>query len=134
MKVLLVEDEALLALDIAESLRNQGFAVMGPHASAEAALRDATKDRPDFAVIDWKLTGPMDGLELAGRLAECQIDSIIASAHRHVAEAARRVGLGFLSKPYDPGDLLEQIAIRRSRNAALADEDRSPDRRDSFKI
>src|SRR5947208_1670482 len=64
-KILIVEDEGVVALDLKHSLENLGYSICGIASSGDAALRKAKATRPDLALVDVKLQGDMDGIETA---------------------------------------------------------------------
>src|ERR1051325_5399078 len=66
--ILIVEDEALIASYIEEVLGGSGFHVAGVAASGTEALSLAAEQRPALALVDIRLTGPIDGIELACQL------------------------------------------------------------------
>ncbi len=115
-KVLIVEDEHLVAMDIEAALRDAGFAVIGVAASADEAIALARADRPDLVIMDIRLAGLRDGVDAALELfRDSGVRCIFATAHsdaatRRRAEAA--LPLGWLAKPYQPAVLIR--AVRRA--------------------
>src|SRR5213082_4196440 len=111
--ILIVEDEALVASYIEEVLAESGFRVAGIAASGPEALSLAEETRPALALVDIRLTGPIDGIELACRLRrEFGIPSIFLSGladaeTTHRAKAAQP--LGFLAKPFRPSQVFNAI-------------------------
>jgi DNA-binding response OmpR family regulator len=70
IKLLIVEDEFLLTLELKTTLELMGYEVFEPVASGQEALRKVAEERPDIVIIDINLVGDMTGLELARRLNE----------------------------------------------------------------
>ena len=69
MKILIVEDKKLLAEDLIDRLHDFGYQqVIGPYAKAEEAYEKSLKELPDIAILDIRLGGAMDGIELAHKL------------------------------------------------------------------
>lgn len=107
--VLIVEDNPILSMDLAELLQEWNYAVCGIARSGDAALELAARHRPALALVDVGLGGGMDGIDLAVRLRrDFALPSIIVtgaldSELTERAKPARPVG--FLSKPYMPGEL-----------------------------
>jgi len=103
-RLLVVEDDALLASALQELLDDAGFEVVGTAGSAAAALSLAKDQSPQLALVDICLVGPIDGIELACRLrAEYRVPTIFLSglADPEVRERALMAEpLGFLRKPY----------------------------------
>lgn len=111
--ILIVEDEALLASYIQEVLDETHFVVAGVASSGVEALTLAAERGPDLALVDIKLSGPMDGIEVAELLrARFGVPSIFLSAVADPAtvERARRTSnLGFLEKPFRPSQVFNAL-------------------------
>jgi len=119
VKILIVEDEALIASYIEEVLGESGFEVAGIAASGPEALSLAAEAAPALALVDIRLTGPIDGIELACVLRQKYgLPSIFLSGLVD-GETARRAEtaqpLGFLPKPFLPSQVFK--AIDRALNA-----------------
>jgi response regulator NasT len=116
--VLIVEDDPILSLDLAELLEEWRYAVCGIASDAEAAIELARQHRPLLALVDVGIHGEMDGIDLAVRLRrEFALPSIIVtgSFSSELAERARPARpAGFLAKPYLPGEL-EKVLLEASR-------------------
>jgi len=116
--ILIVEDEALIASYIEEVLGESGFRVVGIAASGPEALSLAAEADPSLALVDIRLTGPIDGIELACLLRQkFGLPSIFLSGLDDAettkrAEAAQP--LGFLAKPFLPSQVFK--AIERALN------------------
>ena len=65
LKVLVVEDERIVAWELTERLTRMGHAVCGVAPTGEEAVRAAQDNRPDLVLMDIMLAGPMDGIEAA---------------------------------------------------------------------
>ena len=118
VSILIVEDEALVASSVEEVLGELGFGVAGIAASGPEAISLAAQTRPALALVDIRLTGPIDGIELACRMrSELGIRSIFLSGLAD-AETTRRAEvaqpLGFLQKPFRPSQMFN--AIQRALN------------------
>ncbi|GIX29854.1 MAG: hypothetical protein KatS3mg124_0326 [Porticoccaceae bacterium] len=104
-RVLLVEDEAIVAEDLAEGLAELGYEICGIADNGRQALALARAQRPDVVLMDIVLKGDLDGIETAQRLqsfADCPV--IFATAYGDpatLARAARTTPYGYLVKPYD---------------------------------
>jgi CheY-like chemotaxis protein len=113
ISILIVEDEALIASYIKEVLDESGFGVAGIAASGREALSLAAESHPTLALVDIRLTGPIDGIELACRLREeFAVPSIFLSGLVNAATIERaRVArpLGFLAKPFRPSQVFNAI-------------------------
>ncbi|HZU88467.1 MAG TPA: response regulator [Stellaceae bacterium] len=110
--ILVIEDEALLASSIKDILEESGFSVAVASSGPEA-LSLAFADPPDLALIDIRLAGPMNGIEVAAKLRErLGVPSIFLSGATDPsilerAKLARPVG--FLRKPFCPSQVFNAI-------------------------
>src|ERR1700730_11617184 len=107
--ILIVEDEALVASYIEEVLAESGFRVAGIAASGPEALSLAEETQPRLALVDIRLTGPIDGIELACVLRQTfWIPAIFLPApadNEPPRRAAIAEPLGFLPKPFRPSQV-----------------------------
>ncbi len=112
-RILLVEDDYLVALEVAYQLKEAGFSVVGVATTAEQAVSLAGSTRPDLAIMDIRLAGPRDGIETATDLmTQHGIPSIFATAHgdsQTRQRAAKARPLGWIEKPYVPARLIELL-------------------------
>jgi len=112
-RILVVEDDALVSSYIAEVLVTLEFAVIGCASSGPEAIGLAERDLPDLALLDIRLSGPMDGIEVAQLLRErFDVPTIFLSGIRddRTIERARAAGpLGFLQKPFLPSQVFDMI-------------------------
>jgi len=97
--VLLVEDEVLIALDLAQTLTAAGMRVMGPAGSVDTALQLIDDQRPDAAILDLNLGSELV-TPVARRLRQINVPFVLSTAysHLHGAEAAFD-GVENLGKP-----------------------------------
>jgi DNA-binding NarL/FixJ family response regulator len=112
-RILVVEDDFLVASEIEVALGVAGFAVTGVAASAEEAIALAQETTPDLAIIDIRLIGPRDGVDVALTLfRDHAIPCVFATAHADEAVRARAAAaspLGWLQKPYTMPLLIETV-------------------------
>ena len=112
-RILIVEDDFLVAVDVETALLDAGFHVVGVAESAERAVELAALQKPTLILMDIRLAGGSDGIDAAIRIYREQgIRCVFASAHtdtitRSRAEAARP--LGWLQKPYTMGGLIDAV-------------------------
>ena len=120
-RVVVAEDESLIRMDIVETLRDQGFDVVGEAGDGNAAIQLATELKPDLMVMDIKMPD-LDGLSAAEKISELKIPVVLLTAFSQqelVARAAEVGAMAFLVKPFSPNDLVPAIEIALSRHAQL---------------
>lgn len=120
-RVVVAEDESLIRMDIVETLRDQGFDVVGEAGDGNAAIQLATELKPDLMVMDIKMPD-LDGLSAAEKISELRIPVVLLTAFSQqelVARAAEVGAMAFLVKPFTPNDLIPAIEIALSRHAQL---------------
>jgi len=119
--ILIVEDEALIARDLQQSLRAMGHEVPAPAGTAEDALRAAEKSAPDLVLMDIHLRGSLDGIAAAGRLREKFDPALIfltAYADDETVKRARETQPeGYLLKPFNEDELRSTIEIALHKHA-----------------
>jgi len=122
-RVLIAEDEALIRLDLAEMLVEEGYEVAGEAGDGETAVKLAEEVRPDLVIMDIKMP-IMDGLAAAERIAGARIAPVViltAFSQRDLVERARLAGaMAYLVKPFQKSDLVPAIEIALSRFAEVA--------------
>ena len=112
-RILVVEDDFLVAMQMESALTEAGFEVAGVASTGEDAIALALSERPRLAVMDVRLAGKRDGIDTAVQLfAEQGIRCIFATAH-HDEHARRRAApagpLGWLHKPYTMASLIDLV-------------------------
>jgi two-component system, response regulator PdtaR len=101
--VLIVEDEALIALDLAQIVEGLGYEVLGTASSAADALVMVEQRCPDVAFVDLHLTDGPTGARLAQDLASCHsVAVIIVSANCDLVSAGENGVMCAIRKPFDP--------------------------------
>ncbi len=119
VKVLIVEDELIVARDIRKTLERNGIRVVGVARSAEKALELVEEFQPTLALVDIFLKGTLTGIDLAKHLNKKGIPFIYVSANsnQQVLEAAKTTDpYGFIVKPFREKDLMVTIDIARYRH------------------
>lgn len=115
IKIVIVEDEFVIAEDISTRLAHNGYEVLAVFDQAETALRFILEKRPDLIVVDIRLNGPMDGIEMVELIQkEFRIPVIYITANSDAAtyERARRTHPhAFLIKPFTPANLLAVVDL-----------------------
>jgi len=100
MRVLIVEDEPLIATSILWELVDAGHEVVGPAATLAEAEFLASEGLPDLALVDINLSERGDGVLLARRLKAAGVPSIFVTGQVHEARQARDAALGLVLKPF----------------------------------
>jgi response regulator NasT len=121
-RVVIAEDEALIRLDLAEMLAEEGYDVVGQAGDGEKAVTLAEELRPDLVVLDVKMP-KLDGISAAQRIAEQRIAPVViltAFSQRELVERARDAGaMAYLVKPFAQHDLVPAVEMAVSRFAEL---------------
>lgn len=114
MRILIVEDEALIAFGMGEALHEAGHTVSGYARDEHSAVRMATIDKPDLALVDLHLARGTSGATVARLLRQRHgIPSIYVSGNPVECHTVGRMagGFGCLAKPFNDGDLVEAVAV-----------------------
>ena len=120
-RIMVVEDEALVALDLTTKLRQLDYEVPGEALSGEEAVQQARILLPDMVLMDIHLAGKMDGIEAARQIHQdlnIPIVFLTAYADDPTLERAKAAEpLGYLIKPFEPRELYTtlEMALNRSR-------------------
>jgi CheY-like chemotaxis protein len=114
MRILIVEDEALIAMVLADSLEDGGHEVVGPATTMAEALALCEAAPPELAVLDVNLRDGSNGVDVARALLErWGVLSIFASAQMMEARRARDIALGHIRKPYGAETVLRSVEVAR---------------------
>jgi response regulator NasT len=120
-RIVVAEDESLIRMDIVETLKDQGFDVVGEAADGLRAIELAEELKPDLLVMDIKMPD-MDGLSAAEQISKLRIPVVFLTAfnQQELVTRASEVGaMAFLVKPFSPEDLLPAIEVALSRHQQL---------------
>jgi two-component system, response regulator PdtaR len=121
-RVVIAEDEALIRMDLAEMLAEEGYDVVGQAADGARAVELAEEHRPDLVILDVKMP-VLDGISAAERIARARIAPVViltAFSQRELVERARDAGaMAYLTKPFTRSDLVPAIEIAVSRFSEL---------------
>jgi len=119
-KILIVEDEAVVSLDISRRLEKMGYEVMGRLASGEEAIAAIQEERPDLVLMDINLQGEIDGIETATKLYKehnLPVIYLTAYAGESTLERAKESKpYGYILKPFKERELHAAIEIAISRH------------------
>jgi AmiR/NasT family two-component response regulator len=121
-RVVIAEDEALIRLDLAEMLAEEGYDVVGQAEDGEKAVELVLEHRPDLVILDVKMPR-LDGIAAAEQIAGQRIAPVViltAFSQRDLVERARDAGaMAYLVKPFDQTDLVPAIEMAVSRFTEL---------------
>jgi AmiR/NasT family two-component response regulator len=121
--VVIAEDEALIRMDLAEMLTEEGYDVVGQAGDGARAVELAEQLRPDLVILDVKMP-VLDGIAAAERIAGQRIAPVViltAFSQRDLVERARDAGaMAYLVKPFSQDDLVPAIEMAVSRFAELS--------------
>jgi len=123
-KVLVVEDEGVVALDIMQELESAGYSVVGHVTNGEDAVTQAVELRPDVILMDINIQGEIDGIAAAERIGT-KVGTPIIFVTAHADEATlQRAKLtrpfGYIIKPFEPNELRANIEITMHRAKTAA--------------
>ncbi len=121
--VVIAEDEALIRMDLAEMLTDEGYDVVGQAGDGAKAIELAESLRPDLVILDVKMP-VLDGIAAAQAIAGKRIAPVViltAFSQRDLIERARDAGaMAYLVKPFTQSDLMPAIEMAVSRFAELS--------------
>jgi response regulator NasT len=130
-RVVIAEDEAIIRLDLKETLEEEGYEVVGETGRGDEAVELVKEHEPDIAILDIKMPG-LDGLSAAREIAgerRAAVLILTAFSQRDLIEQARDAGaLAYLVKPFQRSELIPaiELAIGRFREMkALSDQAQS---------
>ncbi|HEY1405317.1 MAG TPA: response regulator [Spirochaetota bacterium] len=115
-RILIVEDEIIIAMDIQNTLKSLGYESISIAESGESAIEAVAESRPDLILMDIGLSGSMDGIDTATQIQAVApglpVMFLTSYSNLKVRERAEKVPhCGYLLKPFSP-DLLGDAVIR----------------------
>jgi response regulator NasT len=117
-RIVIAEDEAIIRLDLRETLEEEGYQVVADCGRGDDAIELVRQHRPDVAIFDIKMPG-LDGLDAARVVSAeklCPVVMLTAFSQREVIEQARDAGaLAYLVKPFQKTDLVPAIELAIGR-------------------
>jgi AmiR/NasT family two-component response regulator len=117
-RIVIAEDEAIIRLDLRETLEEEGYEVVADTGRGDTAIDLVREHQPDVAIFDIKMPG-MDGLDAARVVSAekiCPVVMLTAFSQREVIEQARDAGaLAYLVKPFQKTDLVPAIELAIGR-------------------
>ncbi len=128
VRIVIAEDEAIIRLDLKETLEAEGYEVVADTGRGDEAVRLVRELKPDVAILDIKMPG-LDGIETAREISQERGAAVViltAFSQRELIEQARDAGvLAYLIKPFQSSELIPavEIAIARHREyQAISDQ------------
>lgn len=119
-RVVIAEDEAIIRLDLKETLQEEGYEVVGETGRGDEAVELVRTHQPDLAILDVKMPG-LDGLSAAREITAERLAAVLiltAFSQRDLIEQARDAGaMAYLVKPFQRSELVPavEVAIGRFR-------------------
>ncbi|PKL60199.1 MAG: hypothetical protein CVV33_03920 [Methanomicrobiales archaeon HGW-Methanomicrobiales-4] len=114
-RILIVEDEMVISLEIAATLKRLGYEVVGQAITGMDAVRLTEEVDPDLILMDIRLKGGMDGIEAASRIRERNDRPVIfLTAHSDEVTLERAIAVspsGYLIKPFKDRELYSSIEL-----------------------
>ncbi len=119
-RVMVVEDEGIVALDIRRNLQDLGYEVAGVASSGEQAIEKVAEELPNLVLMDIRLQGKLDGIDAAGQIrARFDIPIVYLTAHADEATLQRAKltePFGYLLKPFEERELQTTIELALYRH------------------
>ena len=119
--VVIAEDEAIIRLDLRETLENAGYEVVADTGRGDEAVKLVSQYKPEVVILDVKMPG-MDGIQAAREIATEDTAVVILTAFSQrelIDEAVDAGALAYLVKPYQQSDLVPAIEIARRRHQEM---------------
>ena len=119
-QILVVEDEAVVAMDIQSKLEDLGYSVIALIRTGEEAVQTACEMRPDLILMDISLQGDMDGIAAAACIQACNPTPLVYMTSHGDKDTLHRARmtepLGYVIKPFDERDLRAAIEVALNKH------------------
>ncbi len=123
VRVVIAEDEAIIRLDLKETLEEEGYEVVGEAGRGDEAVELVRKLEPDLAILDIKMPGGMDGIAAAREISATRKAAVLiltAFSQRDLVQQATDAGaMNYLVKPFQKSALIPAIEIALGRFAEV---------------
>ncbi len=114
VRIVLAEDEAIIRMDLRETLEEEGYTVVGETSRGDQVLDMVRDKRPDVAILDVKMPGT-DGITAAARIRDEQLCAVLLltafSQRELIAQAADAGALAYLVKPFERAELVPAVEV-----------------------
>ncbi|WP_436795734.1 ANTAR domain-containing response regulator [Actinospongicola halichondriae] len=121
-RVVIAEDEAIIRLDLKETLEEEGYDVVGETGRGDEAVELVRDLEPDLAILDVRMPG-LDGLAAAREISTTKKSAVLiltAYSQRDLIEQARDAGaLAYLVKPFQRSELIPAVEIALGRHREM---------------
>ena len=128
-RILIVEDETIVAMDLAAGLRRLGYEVVATVRTGEGAVEAAKALHPDLVLMDIRLKGEMDGIAAAARIhRDVRVPVVFLTAHgdpQTLERSHEAAPYGYLVKPFDESLLQRVVSVALARSRAERGEQRT---------
>lgn len=118
-RIVVAEDEAIIRLDLVETLQEEGYDVVAETGRGDEALRLVEELSPDLAILDVRMPG-LDGIEVAREIVANRAAGVLiltAFGQRELVERAAEAGaMAYLVKPWQRNDLVPAIEMALARH------------------
>ena len=122
IRVVIAEDEAIIRLDLKETLEEEGYEVVGETGRGDEAVALVRDLRPDLAILDVRMPG-QDGLSAAREITADRLAAVLvltAYSQRNLIEEARDAGaLAYVVKPFQRSELIPAIEVALGRHREM---------------
>lgn len=108
--LMIVEDEALVAMVLRDELQEAGYKILNLTDRQDEALEVAKAEKPHLALVNIRLAGRDDGIELSEHLKALGIPVLLISGQVSRARSAKTVAIGSMPKPYDAAEMVLAVA------------------------
>lgn len=127
-KILVVEDDTIIALTIESRLRQFGYEVVGRASTGEDALKKVKEFQPDLVLMDIHIKGPMDGIQTAERVYgfyNIPVVYLTAYSDENTLERAQKTSpFGYIVKPFNDDTLRSTIKMAILKDRADKEKER----------
>ncbi len=122
IRVVIAEDEAIIRLDLKETLEEEGYEVVGETGRGDEAVALVRDLKPDLAILDVRMPG-LDGLSAAREITAERLAAVLvltAYSQRNLIEEARDAGaLAYVVKPFQRSELIPAIEVALGRHREM---------------